>query len=245
MKYRSVICVVFVFLPLLTAHADNFVGSVKKGNSAFKEGNFGKALEFYHQAEVDRPEMPELQYNIGAALYKEGKYEEAAEKLQKSFITDDVKNEAMAHYNLGNVYYKSGDYQKAIQAYQKSLELSPDDIDAKYNLELARKMLKEQLKPQQQQNQKQNQQQQQQQKDQQQQKQQQQDQQQEQSKQNQQNQQDQQNQDKQKQQQQADKNQMSKEDAERILNALKDDEKETQKEVRQVQGPAVSQGIDW
>jgi tetratricopeptide (TPR) repeat protein len=35
------------------------------------------------------------------------------------------------------------DYQKAIESYQKALEINPDDIDAKFNLELARRMLKE------------------------------------------------------------------------------------------------------
>ncbi len=45
--------------------------------------------------------------------------------------------------------------------------------------------------------------------------------------------------------QQVDKNEMSKEDAERILNALKDDEKELQKDVRRMEGPAVYEGNDW
>jgi tetratricopeptide (TPR) repeat protein len=220
----------------VSVHADNFTGMANKGNKSFKDGDYSKALEYYHQAEVERPEMPELQYNIGSALYKEGKYEEAAEKFQKSFVTEKIENEAMAQYNLGNVFYKMGDYQKAIQSYQKSLELVPDDLDTKYNLELARKMLKEQLKPQEQdkQQQQQKQEQQQQQKNQDEQKQEQeQDQQQ-------------QNQEQQKQeQQQYQEGEMTKEDAERILNALKDDEKEIQKDIRQMQGPAANQGNDW
>jgi Ca-activated chloride channel homolog len=223
------------------AHADSFNGMVKKGNSAFTGGDFKQALEFYRQAEAERPETPELQYNIGSALYKEGKYEEAADKLEKSFVTEDIKNEAKGHYNLGNVYYRTGDYQKAIASYQKALELAPDDIDAKYNLELARKMLKEQLKPQQQ---KDNKQQQQQQKDQQQ-KQDQQDKQDQQKQQEQEQQQPQDQQQNQQKAQQMDKNEMSKEDAERILNALKDDEKDLQKDVHRMQGPAVDEGNDW
>lgn len=236
-----------VFLSVLMAllfgfvHADSFNGMVKKGNSAFTGGDFQKALEFYRQAEAERPETPELQYNIGSALYKEGKYEEAVDKLEKSFTTGDIHNEARGHYNLGNVYYRTGDYQKAIASYQKALELAPEDIDAKYNLELARKMLKEQLKPQQQ---KDNKQQQQQQQQDQKQKQDQQDKQDQQKQQEQEQQQQDQKQNQQK-PQQMDKNEMSKEDAERILNALKDDEKELQKDVRRMEGPAVYEGNDW
>jgi len=231
----AIILSVLMALLFGAVHADSFNGMVKKGNSAFTGGDFKKALEFYRQAEAERPETPELQYNIGSALYKEGKYEEGADKLEKSFVTGDINNEAKGHYNLGNVYYRTGDYQKAIASYQKALELAPDDIDAKYNLELARKMLKEQLKPQQQKDNKQQQPQQQDQQDKQdQQKQQEQEQQQqEDQKQNQQK------------PQQMDKNEMSKEDAERILNALKDDEKDLQKDVRRMEGPAVYEGNDW
>lgn len=241
MRIKATILVsVLMMVAFGVARADSFNGMVKKGNRAFTDSDYTKALEFYRQAEAERPETPELQYNIGSALYKEGKYEEAVDKLEKSFVTGDIKNEAKGHYNLGNVYYRTGDYQKAIASYQKALELVPDDIDAKYNLELARKMLKEQLKPQQQ---KDNNQQQQQQKQDQQQKQVQQD------KQDQQKQQDQEQQQQQQQNQQKpqqmDKNEMSKEDAERILNALKDDEKDLQKDVRRMEGPAVYEGNDW
>jgi Ca-activated chloride channel family protein len=220
--------------------ADNFTRTVKKGNESFKKGDFKAALDYYHQAEVERPEMPGLLYNIGTALYKEGKLEEAADKLEKSFVTENVNDEAMGHYNLGNVQYKMGDYQKAIASYQKSLELVPDDLDAKYNLELARKMLKEQMKPEQQKDQNQQQQNQQQKQNK--------DQQKDEKNKDEQDKQDQQQKDQQQQQQQqqqVNKNEMSKEDAERILNAIKDDEKELQKDAKQVQVPAGVGGKDW
>ncbi|RKX32108.1 MAG: hypothetical protein DRP46_01840 [Candidatus Zixiibacteriota bacterium] len=219
--------------------AGDFADMVDKGNKAYLEGDYKTALDYYHQAEVERPETPELDYNIGSALYHEQKYEEAVDKLQKSMMTDNVDNEAAAHYNLGNVYYRMGDYQNAIMSYQRSLELNPDDIDAKYNLELARKMLKEQMKPEQQdQQQQQQQQQQQEQQDQQQQ------QEQPQPQEDEQNQQEQQQQQPQPQDQQ-DENEMSKEDAERILNALKDDEKDLQKEQQRFKVQGNYQGNDW
>lgn len=219
----------------IEATADDFVDLVNKGNTAYKEGDYRGALDYYHQAEVERPETPELEYNIGGALYREQKYEEAVERLQKSMATENVGYEAAAHYNLGNVFYRTGDYQNAILSYQKALELNPDDIDAKYNLELARKMLKEQMKPEQQQ--------------QQQKPQQQQEQQQEQEQQEQEQPQSQNDEQKQQEQQQQprpeDKNEMTKEDAERILNALKDDERELQKQQQRFRPSGSYQGNDW
>jgi len=160
MKICVYILVGFFLLGSSILMADEFNDLANNGNQAFLDGDYKTALELYHQAEVERPETPELDYNIGTTLYKEGKYEEAIEKLQRSMNTENIQYEADANYNQGNVYYQMGDYEASIKAYQKSLEINPEDIDAKYNLELARKMLKEQIKPEQQQDQQQQQQQQ-------------------------------------------------------------------------------------
>jgi len=239
MRIDRIIIFIVCLVPLaIAAAADDFTDMVDNGNRAYLEGDYQTALDYYHQAEVERPETPELDYNIGTTLSREQKYEEAVDKLQKSLLTDVVENETAAHYNLGNVYYKMGDYQNAIMSYQRSLELNPDDIDAKYNLELARKMLKEQMKPEQQDQQEQQQQQQQEQQEQQQQEQQPQPQ----------DEQDEQQEQQQQQQQQPDQlneDEMSKEDAERILNALKDDEKDLQEEQKRFKASGNYQGNDW
>ena len=50
----------------------------------------------------------------------------------------------MAAYNLGNALYEEGRYDEAVRAYTRSLMDSPDDMDAKRNLELALRALEEQ-----------------------------------------------------------------------------------------------------
>ncbi|MEJ5167477.1 MAG: tetratricopeptide repeat protein, partial [Thermoanaerobaculia bacterium] len=62
-----------------------------------------------------------------------------------------------AYYNIGNCYFQKEDFLNAIEFYKKALDLDPNDEDAKINLELARKKLKDQAKKQQQQQQQQNQ----------------------------------------------------------------------------------------
>jgi Ca-activated chloride channel homolog len=181
----------------------------EKGNKALTEDKADEALKYYKDAEVEKPKQPVLEYNIGTALYKQNKYQEAVQRYTRALNTDDPKFQADAYYNSGNALFRAQQYAEAINAYKKCLEINADDSDAKYNLELARVKLKEQAQKQdkQQKNQqnkqdKQDQQQQDQQQDQQQQDQQQQDQQ----KQDQQNQQqqDQQKQEQQQQQQQQD-----------------------------------------
>ena len=68
--------------------------------------------------------------------YKEGKYE-----LADSLYTEVMNKEGVSsalYYNLGNAKYKQGEIAYAILYYEKALKVSPDNEDAKYNLELAK-----------------------------------------------------------------------------------------------------------
>jgi len=96
-------------------------------------------------------------YNQGAALYRQGKYEEAAKEilkvLENSNLSDKIK--AKAYHNLGNSLVQQEKYQEAIEAYKKSLKANPSDMDTKYNMEYAKKkwLTQQQQQQQQQQNQ--------------------------------------------------------------------------------------------
>lgn len=245
-----------VLLPLLVVSASlateplwaaRYQDAVRKGNEAFDKKEFKTALEQYRIADADQPETPEVNYNLGGALYADEKYEEAAQAYERALRSDDPALRGKALYNLGNTKYRLEDYPAAISAYEEALKINPKDLDAKFNLELARRMLKENTKPQQQDQQQQQQQDQQQ--DQQQQNQQDEQNQQQQNQQQQQDQQSQQGKDKdqklREQQQQANKQKMSKEDAERILNALRDNENDTQKKVRRSTATGDYKGKDW
>lgn len=45
-----------------------------------------------------------------------------------------AQDEAKVHYNMGNTYFNQGDYVKAADEYARTLELSPEDANAHYNL---------------------------------------------------------------------------------------------------------------
>ncbi len=227
-------------------------GYLQKGEKDEAAGAFEQALKFYRDAEIEKPESPELSYNLGNVMYQQEKYQDAQEKYYKALGSDEIEHQAWSWYNLGNTFYRSGKYPEAIQAYEKCLDLTPDDEDAKYNLELVRKKMKEMMDKEQQRQQNQQQQQQQQSQQQEQNDQQTQQQQQEQNQQQQQEDQSQsqepedQQQQEQKQEQLKPKEGMTKEEAERILNALKDDEQQLLKEQkRTAQGRGARGGKDW
>ncbi len=237
----------FILFGLISSSvlAEGFAKSVKTGNEAYYNQDYKTALEHYHIAETALPESPELDYNMAGVLFNQGKYEEAIAKFERSLNSTDIDLAAKAQYNLGNTHYRAGDFQKAITSYQEALEINPNDVDAKYNLELARKMLKEQMKPENQDQEKQDQQDKQQQQKQDEEKKEDEQSEQEQQKEDQQNNQDQQDQQQQPQDQESDPQKMSKEDAERILNALKDDEQDIQKKIKRHKAKGNYGGKDW
>jgi len=253
------IIVMMAFLWANLAWADSFSSLNKKGNKAYQEAKellqkgkknealeaYERALKYYRDAEIEKPESPRLSYNIGNVNYQQEKYEDALEKYYRALSVDEPENQAATYYNMGNALYRSGKYAEAIQAYQKCLDINPNDEDAKYNLEFVRKKMKEMLDREAQRQQNQQEQQQEQQKDQKSQEQEQ-SQQQEQKQQQQAQSQEEQEKQQQKQEQVQTKEGMTKEDAERILNALKDDEREIQKKRKRVpQTSGRKGGKDW
>jgi tetratricopeptide (TPR) repeat protein len=215
---------------------------IRSGNNEYEDQKYKEAEVDYMKALEKNPESFKVQYNLGGALYKQENYKDASD-LYNSLASKspDRREQANAYYNLGNSLLKAQKYPESIDAYKKSLRINPSDEDAKYNMEFAKKMLKQQ--EQQKQNQDENKDQEK--KDDEQQKQD--EQQKEEQQQDKQNQQEQQKQDQQQNPQQQ-QQQISKQDAERMLEALKNEENKTMEKVnlQKIQvGKAKSSEKDW
>jgi tetratricopeptide (TPR) repeat protein len=89
------------------------------------------------------PEDPRARYNAGTALLAAGHERKAARLLDQAAQSADPELAPAAHYNLGNARLAAGDPGGAVEAYKQALRLAPEDLNAKWNLELA---LKEQEK---------------------------------------------------------------------------------------------------
>jgi len=72
-----------------------------------------------------------------AALYRAGKFKEAAAALKP-------QTSSLSHYNRGNALARSGDLKEALAAYEKALALDPSLEDARFNRDLVKKLLQKQ-----------------------------------------------------------------------------------------------------
>ncbi len=219
-----------LFVPL-AAYPQEDKKYIREGNREYEKENYADSEIAYRKALDKNNASGNAVFNIGNALYKQKKYEDAGKQFSNNYeMNDDRRKKSASLYNLGNSLLMADRVPESIEAYKGSLKLDPDNMEAKYNLAFAQDLLKQQ-EEQQQQNQDQ---------DQENQDDKQQDQNdrgednnQDQQKQDQdQNQQQQQDQDQNQQQQQDQESRISREDAERILNSLANDEKDIQEQIK-------------
>lgn len=131
---------------------------MRQAGKAYSEGKYDEAERMLEAAVKANPGDSRLLYDLGCARYQAGDFAgaskafgQALEKLPKGSNT-----EAWIRYNLGNAEYRLGEsrndrrkhWQKAVEHYQAAVKLAPKDADARYNLDLVSKRLKE-LPPQQ------------------------------------------------------------------------------------------------
>lgn len=225
---------IFIIIILLFYTSDVFAIFSFKNNKAcklFKKGEYQKALKKYMDSQIENPESPILHYNMGNVYYEQRKYDKAIDELNKSLAIKNNSIRSKAYYNIGNSYFRQYDFMQAIEFYKKALELNPNDQDAKYNIEIARKKVQENMQNQQDGDNSDN-------KDKNKQKKQQNSNKSDKNKKK--------NKDNQKDKaDKRDNNKMSKENAKRLLDALKDDEKKTQKKLKRIPGGGRAVDKDW
>ena len=262
MKRTSLLLVLLAWGEVLFAQSPR--EKVKDGNKNYQEGAFDQAEINYREAlKKGKDHQGTINFNLGDALYKQERFEEAFKAFEESLAAAESKaDKAAAYHNLGNSYLKQKKLKEAIQSYKQALINNPADEETRYNLAkaLEQKKQEEQQQQEQKQDQKNKDQDQDQEKDQNQDQDQDQQDQKDQKDQNKDENQDQKNQDQQDQQdskqnpndpkeQQAKDQQaeMNRKNAERLLQALDRDEEKLQKELmkKKIKAKPLKSAKDW
>lgn len=129
---------------------------IRKGNKLYKQGEFDKAIPEYERAVQANPQNPVANFNYGNALFRKEKWEDAQKNFEEviSKSTEDSIREK-AFYNKGVALTKQKKLEESIEAYKSALRLSPNDEDARVNLQKALLELKKKTDSQKQNEQKQ------------------------------------------------------------------------------------------
>jgi Ca-activated chloride channel family protein len=242
---KKYILIIIFLIPAFAVFSQAERKYIREGNKLYETGlkdtakldtvSFGKAEVAYRRALELKPDDRQWQFNLANSLYKQKKADESAKEFEDiAEKTTLPVDKSKAYHNMGNSYLVQKKLDESIATYKKALRLTPNDAETKYNLAYAMKMKKEEQKKKDQnkdkdkdkdknkdqnkdQNKDKNKDQKKDQKDQDKQK---------------------QNQDQnkeQKQDQQQQQNKISKQNAEQMLQALENDEKQTQEKVKKAQ----------
>ncbi len=115
---------------------------VRAGARYYEAGRYSEAHQAFQRA-FEASGDPTLQYDLGVALYRLKRYEDAAKSFREAAAVPRLRQRS--YYNLGNAYVRASEeaaekgepLRQAISAYEEALRLSPADSAAKWNLELA------------------------------------------------------------------------------------------------------------
>lgn len=129
---------------------------INDGNKLFAAGDYAGALEKYMKAREAEPANPLLFYNIGTCQYKLGNFEEAKKELESAVRMPDKKMAAKAAYNLANTHFRMGEkssegseriaaWRESVAYLKKAIDLDNKFENAKRNVEIVQRKLKEEL----------------------------------------------------------------------------------------------------
>jgi tetratricopeptide (TPR) repeat protein len=118
---------------------------VREGNRKYNAGKAVDAETSYRGALVVDEKSNLATFNLGNAMYRQEKFEEAGKKFEEAALgTADKMERAQAYHNLGNSYLQQQKFKESIEAYKQALRNNPNDLETKYNLSFAMNLLKEQ-----------------------------------------------------------------------------------------------------
>jgi Ca-activated chloride channel family protein len=138
--------------------------AVQQGNALYQNGKYAEAAEQYGSASQMVPDAAEIHFNQGNVAYKQQDYGKARAHYTQALQTSDRTLEGKVKYNLGNVEYQQAlqnlqqsqaavpHLRSAMTYYRDSLDVDPQQQEARYNLELSHLLLHKLQQEQQQQN---------------------------------------------------------------------------------------------
>ncbi len=144
MKINGLLVIMLFGVGNLIAQEES--SNVREGNKLYKSEKYVDAEVAYRKGLQKNPKSFEANYNLGNALFKQGKNSEAFEQFKNAAALQSDNKEKMSavFHNAGNALLAEKKYDESINAYKMALKMNPKDDETRYNLAYAQMMLKKQ-----------------------------------------------------------------------------------------------------
>jgi tetratricopeptide (TPR) repeat protein len=110
----------------------------RSGNEAYNRGDFTAAESAFRQAIERNPDDARLHFNLGNALARQQKFDEAIQAYERfKSLSQSPQDRALADYNIGNMFGQQEEWGRAADQFRNALRQNPGDQEAKFNFEFA------------------------------------------------------------------------------------------------------------
>jgi Ca-activated chloride channel family protein len=127
------------------------------GLDAYRQDKFSEAYQEFEKTLKEHPQTgaaDKIEFDAGAAAYKMKDFGKALNSFSQALLSPDAGLQGKSHYNLGNTLYQRGEMQKkddeklkdwtnALQHYEQTLKLTPENKEARDNLDFLKKKIEE------------------------------------------------------------------------------------------------------
>ena len=105
---KIIVILACLFIASTSLFAQKEASDVRKGNREYKSENFSEAEVDYRRALQTNKDSYEAHYNLGDALYRQEKYEDALEAFETAARSLDKKEDKTRYskvmHNIGNCH---------------------------------------------------------------------------------------------------------------------------------------------
>lgn len=111
---------------------------IKEGNDEYYKRQYAAASIKYKNALEKNPTNTTALFNLGNALFKDGKTDEALQAFDAAIAYEKLSDkQSAAWYNKGVLLKSKNKVDESIKAFKNALRLNPVDEDARMNLQAA------------------------------------------------------------------------------------------------------------
>ncbi|GIS72008.1 MAG: hypothetical protein CM1200mP10_15850 [Candidatus Neomarinimicrobiota bacterium] len=116
----------------------------RQRNDYYNNNEFEKARQYYESVIMDRNNDPAANFGLGVTAFQQQDYATAMKGFETALGTDNNELKSSAYYNMANILAQNQRLEESLAFFRKSLELKPNDLDAKINYELIKFQLQQQ-----------------------------------------------------------------------------------------------------
>jgi len=142
---KRLIIIVSLLTPATLLFAQKEKRYIHQGNKLYEQQQYAEAEASYKKSVAQSKTSEPGNFNLGDALYKQKKFDLSAQKFTEiASSAKDKSVKAQAYHNLGNSLFQAKKLEESIDAYKKALLNNPKDDQTRYNLAYAQEKLKQQ-----------------------------------------------------------------------------------------------------